>query len=115
MFAVRESQRSPPISSVVPDPALLRFLDVIWMERGLAANTLAAYRADLLALQQWLETRGSTLAAASRTHLLDYVAARVSAGARPRSTARQLSAFDSTFPRGPRSDSSPECPSAWER
>ncbi|MBM4223548.1 MAG: site-specific tyrosine recombinase XerD, partial [Gammaproteobacteria bacterium] len=31
----------------MPDPALLRFLDVIWMERGLAANTLAAYRADL--------------------------------------------------------------------
>ena len=97
MFTVRESQRSLPISSVVPDPALLRFLDVIWMERGLAANTLAAYRADLLALQQWLETRGSTLAAASRTHLLDYVAARVRAGARPRSTARQLSAFRRFF------------------
>lgn len=112
MFAVRESQRSPPISSVVPDPALLRFLDVIWMERGLAANTLAAYRADLLALQQWLETRGSTLAAASRTHLLDYVAARVSAGVRPRSTARQLSAFRRFFRQQVRDGARQEDPTA---
>jgi integrase/recombinase XerD len=112
VFAVRESQRSPPISSVVPDPALLRFLDVIWMERGLAANTLAAYRADLLALQQWLETRGSTLAAASRTHLLDYVAARVSAGARPRSTARQLSAFRRFFRQQVRDGARQEDPTA---
>ena len=27
-----------------------RFLDAIWMERGLSENTLDAYRADLLAL-----------------------------------------------------------------
>jgi len=112
VFAVRESQRNPPISSVVPDPALLRFLDVIWMERGLAANTLAAYRADLLALQHWLETRGGTLAAASRTHLLDYVAARVSAGARPRSTARQLAAFRRFFRQQVRDGARQEDPTA---
>ncbi len=33
-------------------PIVLRFLDVLWMERGLSQNTLAAYRADLLALQR---------------------------------------------------------------
>ncbi|MDP6992739.1 MAG: site-specific integrase, partial [Woeseiaceae bacterium] len=27
-----------------------RFLDAIWMERGLSANTLGAYRADLMTL-----------------------------------------------------------------
>ncbi|MBM4213703.1 MAG: site-specific tyrosine recombinase XerD [Gammaproteobacteria bacterium] len=96
----------------MPDPALLRFLDVIWMERGLAANTLAAYRADLLALQHWLETRGGTLAAASRTHLLDYVAARVSAGARPRSTARQLAAFRRFFRQQVRDGARQEDPTA---
>jgi len=79
------------------DPSILRFLDVIWMERGLAANTLAAYRADLSALQRWLAARGSGLAAVTRTELLDYVAAGVAAGARPRSTARQLSAFRRFF------------------
>ena len=38
--------------SLPGDPKVLidRFLDAIWMERGLSANTLGAYRADLLAL-----------------------------------------------------------------
>lgn len=75
------------------DPAVLRFLDVVWMERGLAANTLAAYRADLVALDRWLVKRGSTILRASRVELLDYVAARAGEGARPRSMARQLSSF----------------------
>ena len=30
------------------DPAVTRFLDAVWMERGLSPNTLAAYRALLL-------------------------------------------------------------------
>jgi hypothetical protein len=29
------------------DPLIARFLDAVWMERGLSSNTLAAYRADL--------------------------------------------------------------------
>ncbi|MFA7618551.1 MAG: site-specific integrase, partial [Thiohalomonadaceae bacterium] len=37
------------------DRALLeRFLDALWMERGLSENTLAAYRRDLEGLGQWL-------------------------------------------------------------
>ena len=31
-----------------------RFLDAIWMERGLSNNTLAAYRNDLYAFVVWL-------------------------------------------------------------
>ena len=40
--------------SLPSDPKALvdRFLDAIWMERGLSENTLGAYRADLLALNQ---------------------------------------------------------------
>lgn len=75
------------------DPAVLRFLDVVWMERGLSANTLAAYRADLVALDRWLVAHGSSITRASRTLLLEYVAARAGGGARPRSMARQLSSF----------------------
>jgi integrase/recombinase XerD len=70
-----------------------RFLDAIWMERGLSENTLGAYRADLLALSQRLEQRGVTLADAGRADVLDYIAWRVEGGAKPRSTARQLSSF----------------------
>ncbi len=88
-----QSQRSQTAVAGDPDPALTRFLDVIWMERGLAANTLAAYRTDLLALQRWLAGRGGSLGTATRAELLEYVATRVAGGARPRSTARQLSAI----------------------
>ncbi len=70
-----------------------RFLDAVWMERGLSPNTLAAYRADLTALDRWLEQNNSELATAGRSELLAFMAYRVQAGARPRSTARQLSSF----------------------
>ena len=83
--------------SVTVHPAVQRFLDVIWMERGLSANTLAAYRADLLSLGRWLTTRGIDLTRATRADLLAFVASRVEGGARPRSTARQLSSFRCFF------------------
>ena len=77
--------------SVQIDPSVPRFLDVVWMERGLSANTLAAYRADLLSLQRWLAKRGRTLRSVDRADLLDFIASKAEGGARPRSTARQLS------------------------
>src|ERR1700676_3209010 len=79
------------------DPSLQRFLDAVWMERGLSANTLAAYRADLTALARWLEEHGSALVKATRIELLGFIAARVEGGSRPRSTARQLSSFRRFF------------------
>ena len=75
------------------DPALQRFLDAVWTERGLSANTLAAYRADLTALGRWLEAHESALLKATRLDVLGFIAARVEGGSRPRSTARQLSSF----------------------
>jgi integrase/recombinase XerD len=79
------------------DPAVPRFLDVVWMERGLSANTLAAYRADLLSLQRWLAKRGRTLHSVDRADLLAFIASKAEGGARPRSTARQLSSFRCFF------------------
>ncbi|HVS24105.1 MAG TPA: site-specific tyrosine recombinase XerD [Gammaproteobacteria bacterium] len=81
--------------SLPGDPKALidRFLDAIWMERGLSENTLGAYRADLMALNQRLGTRSVELARATRADILDYIAWRVESGAKPRSTARQLSSF----------------------
>jgi len=67
------------------------------MERGLSSNTLAAYRADLVALARWLSTRHVTLPKTGRADLMDFIAARVHGGARPRSTARQLSSFRRFF------------------
>jgi integrase/recombinase XerD len=70
-----------------------RFLDAVWMERGLSPNTLAAYRADLTALDRWLDEHSGDLERAQRGDILSFMASRVQAGARPRSTARQLSSF----------------------
>ena len=81
----------------VPEKTIDRFLDAIWMERGLSANTLAAYRADVLCLSRWLEEQGVTLSAAKRSDLLAFLAWRAESGARPRSTARQLSSFRRFF------------------
>ena len=80
-----------------PKNVIDRFLDAIWMERGLSENTLGAYRADLLALNNRLDERGVNLIQASRADVLDYIAWRVEGGAKPRSTARQLSSFRRFF------------------
>ncbi|MBK1719556.1 site-specific tyrosine recombinase XerD [Thiocystis violacea] len=68
------------------------FADLIWMERGLSQNTLAAYQSDLRAFAQWLaEQRGRGLVEAQRLDLLDYLALLSIQGRKPRSSARLLS------------------------
>jgi integrase/recombinase XerD len=57
--------------------AIDRFVDAVWLEDGLSANTLAAYRRDLKSLAQWLsETSGTHLDAVHEMHLQAYFAAR---------------------------------------
>lgn len=52
------------------------FLDAVWLEDGLAANTLAAYRRDLTAFAQWLmEHNKKTLDQASTSHIQAWFAA----------------------------------------
>jgi integrase/recombinase XerD len=77
--------------------AIDRFLDAAWMERGLSRNTLSAYRTDLLALARWVAERGRPVTAAERADILGFIAERVEGGARPRSSARQLSSFRRFF------------------
>ena len=75
-----------------PDSQLLdQFLDGIWLESGLSANTLAAYRTDLRAFQSWLAKKGLALEQVTRADLLASLAANVRAGLSPRSSARHLS------------------------
>jgi integrase/recombinase XerD len=88
--------KSPPTGEI-SDAVVSRFLDAVWMERGLSANTLAAYRADLVSLARWLAQRDVAIQDSSRADLLAFIAWRVEAGARPRSTARQLSSFRRFF------------------
>lgn len=54
------------------------FIDSLWLEDGLAANTLAAYRRDLSLWARWLAQAhpDTSLANASETQLLAYMAQR---------------------------------------
>ncbi|HEX9803545.1 MAG TPA: site-specific tyrosine recombinase XerD [Gammaproteobacteria bacterium] len=70
-----------------------RFLDALWLERGLSENTLTAYRSDLLGLSQWLQGQEVELLRAGRADLLGYLQQRVEQGAKPRSSARLLSSI----------------------
>jgi integrase/recombinase XerD len=41
--------------------AISAFIDALWLEDGLANNTLAAYRRDLTAFERWVAEHGKTL------------------------------------------------------
>lgn len=63
------------------------------MERGLADQTLTAYRGDLRSLAAALRGMDCTLQSASRADVQRYLADRIAAGIKPRTTARQLSSL----------------------
>lgn len=47
--------------AAIESVAVGAFIDALWLEDGLAQNTLAAYRRDLIAFEQWLATKGKQL------------------------------------------------------
>ncbi|MFQ5936618.1 MAG: site-specific tyrosine recombinase XerD [Acidiferrobacterales bacterium] len=75
------------------DTVVERFLDALWMEHGLSANTLSAYRRDLAGCAKWLAHEQKRLTDAQRADLLAYISHCVENGARPRTTARLLSSL----------------------
>lgn len=68
--------------------AVQRFLDRLWMERGLSANTQASYRSDLVLFARWLRPRQVELCRAGEIEIREYFAQR---RLNPRSQARLLS------------------------
>lgn len=93
-----KKQNKPESLTVARSEELVdRFLDAIWMERGLSQNTLGAYRADLMTLGRSLGENDKPIETADRADLLAFIAGRVEGGAKPRSTARQLSSFRRFF------------------
>ena len=93
-----KDQKNPESKTVAQSEEIVdRFLDAIWMERGLSQNTLGAYRADLMTLGRGLAEHEKTIEMAEKADLLAFIAGRVEGGAKPRSTARQLSSFRRFF------------------
>ncbi|MFJ1302488.1 site-specific tyrosine recombinase XerD [Pseudomonadota bacterium AL_CKDN230030165-1A_HGKHYDSX7] len=87
-------------ASLVSQPDIDAFIDAVWLEDGLAANTLAAYRRDLSAFAHWLEHPGEHGGQASAGQLSEAGAADISAWfaarheeSRPTTANRRLAAL----------------------
>ena len=80
------------IRHVIADPEIKRFLDILWLNDGLAANTIAAYGHDLADLSHHLFQHGMTLLEANHQHLSDYLGACAMRGDSPRTAARRRAA-----------------------
>ena len=84
-----------PSAALPANPADARiieeFIDLSWMERGLAVATLSAYRGDLVQFSRWISNRGLGMEEARRLDVLDFLTEH--AHWPPRTLARRLSAL----------------------
>lgn len=74
-----------------------RFLDAMWMERGLSENTLMSYRNDLTKLRKWSEEKSYRLVALSSDDLQQYQQWLFDADFKQTSRARMVSAIRRLF------------------
>ena len=73
-------------------PEIERYIDALWMEKGLSDNSLSSYRRDLRQFNDWLQqNKGSSVTRADRSALQAYLGARLQQGQSPRSSARFMS------------------------
>jgi len=70
---------------------IARFCDALWLEHGLSAHTISAYRSDLTHVARFLAARGLSLPDARREDLRDYLAHRRRTRAKATTAARLLS------------------------
>ena len=70
-----------------------QFIDALWMEQGLSANTLAAYRNDLAGFALWLQAGSGALLKAVEADIQRYLAYCYEQGSKNRSAARLLSSL----------------------
>lgn len=83
------------LNGLATDQLIERFIDAMWLERGLSENTLAAYQTDLqkFALFQRAQDDQFSLGSFERQHIEFYLAHRYDVGLSGRSTARFLSSL----------------------
>ena len=79
-------------------PEVERFVDSLWMERGLSDNTLVAYRRDLSLFSAWLvDQQNTSIVSADPGHIQSFLGFKLGQGASPRSSVRFLSALRSFY------------------
>ena len=77
-------------------PGIDAFIDALWLEEGLARNTLTAYRRDLELYARWLTARGRSLLETTEADLNGYFAER-HAATRATTANRRLTVFKRYF------------------
>jgi len=82
---------APPALSAADRAVLNDFADMLLLEHGLSANSLAAYQSDLSLLGRWLAGRGRSLVMADEADLREYLADR-QRQARPREAGQGFNA-----------------------
>jgi integrase/recombinase XerD len=96
----------------MPNSALLdEFCDALWLEDGLARNTLESYRRDLNQFASWLEKQyGKTLPQTGQPELLAYLSHLFTQRAKARTSSRALSSLRRFFRHMVRQGSIPSDP-----
>ena len=93
---------APPAAPLLSMPSqstiqIDAFCDTLWLEDGLAKNSLEAYRRDLTLFAQWLHAEhGKSLLATDADHLNAYFAAR-HASTKPATSNRRLAVLKRFF------------------
>ena len=91
------TQTDAPDVSAVSAASIDRFIDALWIEDGLAKNTLEAYRRDLTLYAAWLAAeQGHSLDGTTESDLLAYAVAR-NEGSKATSGNRRLTVFKRYF------------------
>lgn len=76
MAALQSASKPAPQPTPANQALIDGFCDALWLEDGLAKNTLEAYRRDLRLFALWLDTRATGLLAVTGTDLGAYFAAK---------------------------------------
>ncbi|MBT4160260.1 MAG: site-specific tyrosine recombinase XerD [Gammaproteobacteria bacterium] len=80
------------------DHALIdKFLDSLWLEKGLSDNTLKSYRHDLQGFEKWVSEQKKQFTTITRIDLTSYLSYRMKCGLKGRSTARSLSCLRALY------------------
>ena len=95
LLSSKNSSLTEPLLPASQD-AIDRFIEALWLEDGLARNSLDAYRRDLCGLATWLGEQGRPLDQSDENDLIAYAVDR-HAASKTTSANRRLSVFKRYF------------------
>ncbi len=72
----KDLSRSEATDPAISSPEIDEFIDQLWLEDGLSANTLSSYRNDLKGFDLWCQQQQLALWAVQSQHLQAYIAHR---------------------------------------